>query len=133
MREIKFRAWSVEAAAMLTMPLDTNWGLARFFGFIGDTAILMQYTGLKDKNGKDIYEGDVVKINPDDDDWNDTVVYHRGGFELKSFADALDRGFDPWVTMVRLWELSEGILKSPEAGGFEVIGNIHENPELLDV
>ena len=54
MREIKFRAW--DGKDMLNMPLNTNFGISRFFGILEETANVMQFTGLHDKNGKEIFE-----------------------------------------------------------------------------
>lgn len=59
-REIKFRAF--DDGHMITMPLDTNFGISRFFGIIRDDAVIMQFTGLRDKHGKEIYENDIVRI-----------------------------------------------------------------------
>jgi len=71
---------------------------------------LMQFTGLKDKNGKEIYEGDIVRT--DEASWVAQVIYHRDCF----MCTGLDsKGF----SVVCNWE------------NFEVIGNIYENPELV--
>ena len=71
-----------------------------------------QYTGLKDKNGKEIYEGDIISAN---DMLNDFIIFKDGGFNL-------DGG-----------ESSENLLYQLEYyGNPEVIGNIYENPELLE-
>ena len=59
-REIKFRAW--DGKGMLSTPISTIYGLSRFFGVIPEDCKLMQYTEQKDKNGKEIYDGDVVSI-----------------------------------------------------------------------
>jgi uncharacterized phage protein (TIGR01671 family) len=69
MREIKFRAW--QDNQMVTQPLSSNYGAARFFGFLYEDAPIMQYTGLKDKNDKEIYEGDILKTN-----WGVSRVYY---------------------------------------------------------
>lgn len=73
-REIKFRAW--QDNKMVFSPLSSNYGLTRFFGFLYEDAPIMQYTGLKDKNGKEIYEGDKIKqrfyLIPDD--YNDIIA-----------------------------------------------------------
>jgi uncharacterized phage protein (TIGR01671 family) len=81
---------------------------------IGDTCIIMQYTGLKDKNGKEIYEGDIVnwgkKINGD-------VYYSSGRYWVRDFYQAYqDEVSDAF---------GEGLAT------LEVVGNIYENPELL--
>ena len=60
-REIKFRAF--DDSEMLTMPINTNYGLSRFFGCLRDDAVIRQFTGLLDKNGKEIYEGDVLAFD----------------------------------------------------------------------
>lgn len=75
-----------------------------------------QYTGLTDKNGTKIFEGDILSAHLDDGyPENETmleVVWHNNGWYGKNgkFFDDFDNGFEKY---------------------FEVIGNIHDNPELL--
>lgn len=113
MREIKFRAWDVEAKAYIVEPvlIGNVYDKNRVFVFRGrtseevPTAIPIQYTGLKDKNGKEIYEGDVVILAGSKSP--KVMEFHRGGF---------------WL---------ERIYGGVEAYRMEVIGNVHENPDLL--
>lgn len=86
-----------------------------------DDFIVMQCTGLKDKNGKLIYEGDIVKFNYDTDEikavvsWDDKELI---GFYLNT----TDYFKDKYVTDYDFYK-----------NDYEVIGNIYENPELLEV
>lgn len=82
-------------------------------------AILMQSTGLKDKNGVEIFEGDIVIA------WSQGV---KGTFEIKRRIDGLWLLYPAWKDG-RFWYLS------PTEDGresIEVIGNIYENPELIE-
>ncbi|WP_414630077.1 YopX family protein, partial [Enterococcus faecalis] len=78
---------------------------------------LMQSTGLKDKNGVEIFEGDVLYYIPFESHINDSIVV----FEKGSFCKKMLRNGK--LTSVKFIDSEE----------YEVIGNIHENPELLEV
>ena len=120
MREIKFRAF--DDGRMLTMPLDKNFGISRFFGILRDDAIVMQYTGLKDKNGKEIYEGDIM---------HDTSINARCAVVFGCFETLLD-DYGIGETSPKFcveWSDKSGHGEIDVRN--EVIGNIYENPELL--
>ena len=89
-----------------------------------------QYTGLTDKNGKRIFEGDIVKThyaNAQKSDFIEQVVFHNGKF-CAYFSNQLCK---QWVN---LYDGTEHLPqdKSVYMDSVEVIGNIHDNPELME-
>ena len=137
-REIKFRAWHTGAKIMYESPIIRFTLLGDFDGSFGvgntfnqDCAVLMQYTGLKDKNGKDIYEGDILKsrseiIRP----FAPKGKQRTGRFQEKICAvewRQSEGGY--YLSNSRL----PGIKQEHLSQWYEVIGNIYENPELLEV
>jgi YopX protein len=133
MQQIKFRLWDQEKKVMcsvarisfgddgsaLTIIAEPAPAGEFYRGLVhGESGILMQFTGLKDKNGKEIYEGDIIE-------WRSK--------RLPSSPNRKRRG-SPSTRRVIKW-------KSPSKAGvgfnigisksYEVIGNIYENPELL--
>jgi len=84
--------------------------------FADKSFVAMQFTGLTDKNGKEIYEGDVLKINLYDDEWVTKVRDYNGTLVIDV------EGCD--------WNTTALSFLDDEAET-EVIGNIYENPELL--
>ena len=123
MREIKFRAWD-KACDVMLVPEDANkWvmhgnGCSAIDGvWATDDLVLMQYTGLKDKNGVEIYEGDILSdqsFHNDFDLWRGTVTWNYGGYSC------ISQEGEKTLTYY-----------APETQ-CEVIGNIYENKELLE-
>ena len=120
MREIKFRAW--DSQEMIYEPSlytdDFARNINQYFEYWqkivdeNERMIFMQYTGLKDINGKEIYEGDIIEF----DNEIKLIVYWDnvlGGFALKNLTN---------TAVVPLTDMIKPI---------KVLGNIYENPELL--
>jgi uncharacterized phage protein (TIGR01671 family) len=123
MRDIKFRAWDTSEKKMHTeiSLLFANDLNEVFEGLSECGCIVMQYTGLKDKNGKEIYEGDRLKcLDNDENEYLTTVSFEGGAFSIEV------NGADYDYTAIG-WALESDIIEC------EIIGNIHENPELLEV
>lgn len=86
--------------------------------------ILMQFTGLKDKDGEEIHEGDIVNVTAFDPH---VVRYADGAFW---FASAKYPNSVPWVGMYNM-NPKAGYTNDGKGLEVEVIGNIYENPRLL--
>ena len=134
MRDIKFRLWNNIQDKMLPHNrIDFDF---IFDGNEHNDFNLMQFTGLTDKNGKEIYEGDIVRILYTD--WGskpqgDTRtleqylidIAHIGKIEYHapSFFVMIKNRYDEW---------SENTTNYGKYGYIEVIGNIYQNPELIN-
>lgn len=117
-QEIKFRAWNkkdkvmVDVAAMNLGPSGL-WSLIEDADDaelqLADSYELMQYTGLHDKNGREVYEGDIVK---------------------NEYGKVMEVQYDPRSAAFGVGDYYFGTIGSGKT--LEVIGNIFDNPELLE-
>jgi len=112
-REIKFRAWDLDKKQMnfcIFVGIGKIFNMTKFFKPKEElkNSVLMQYTGLIDINGKEIYEGDIVKSYGGI--FRSTVEFKNGIFEPFNASDNC----------------------SFYANECEIIGNVYENPELLE-
>ena len=130
MREIKYRAWDKENKMMIfkfdkpnVFANRNGWELS--LGNLPDIGqskcietILMQYTGLNDKNGKEIYEGDIVN-------WNEKELMKQG---LEKVVGTIAYWIDGFTVETKTVNYS----LCGRYGSIEIIGNIYENPELVE-
>jgi uncharacterized phage protein (TIGR01671 family) len=120
MRQIKFRAWNPQQSRLISWEEAERITVASGMSIFQPSELVwQQFTGLTDKNRKEIYEGDIVAYRPtgttgDGTPWkkilgdvHHEVIFEKGAFRLKD---------DPRLQFPHRWE---------------VIGNIYENPELL--
>lgn len=125
-REIKFRAWDKSIKKMI-QPHNGDFIKWHAMSNWKDCLIVMQFTGLLDKNGKEIYEGDIISYTIFDHNDHDTqfkgiIKWVGSGFIVTQIPDTLHNG-DFGIELYWVWQQDEE---------FEVIGNIHQNPELLN-
>ena len=125
-RVIKFRVWDNVDYMSKPFTLYDLMGSQAKIQFTHD-CIVMQYTGLNDKEGREIYEGDVVLLpgNPDPAAGDPTamcVVEYSGPHLVYRDVDRMDR--KEMIHGILGWDVNE----DEDA---EVIGNIYQNPELL--
>lgn len=134
-QEIKFRAWNKKDKVMVDVAA-MNFGPSGLWSLIedaddaelqlADNYELMQYTGLKDKNGWEIYESDILKVTGEDGESYAATV--------KWFGDEDYPAFD-LAGIPAAWNYDANALATIFQSGVEtceVIGNIFENPELLE-
>ena len=122
MRTIKFRAWSSGKMVYQNNALSK---MSRFWRIIeqakehGEEVVIMQFTGLHGKNGKEIYEGDIVKPSFRDGNWFYRIIsFEKGMFGYRDKTNS-------WCIM----GIKQG--NKPDNKQYEVIGNIYQNTELL--
>lgn len=124
MKEIKFRAWDIESPAMLTWEeIQDDWETEGYSDNIlrGDHYIPMQYAGLKDKNGKEIYEGDIIQyvVPFEGGQYTIYILVKWGKVEFSFLKKTLSN------------KIHRTTYQGLERYG-KVIGNIYENPSLWE-
>lgn len=132
MREIKFRAWDNDNQRMVNNAVIFYPNFEKYH--INSSAIYMQYTGLKDKNGKEIYEGDILKCHIFTQELGENLGVTEG--EKQFIAEVCEMGVMGFQVTTKSNESGNLFwydnFEDPEEQ-LEVIGNIYENPELLEV
>ena len=115
MRSLKFRAWDARNKLMIPeiLTISKNGGIDLLYQLVPPDLIIMQFTGLHDKNGKEIWEGDILECIYGYVDKQFEVYFENGLFSMKT-KDGLTQ------PVYVLGQISK------------VLGNIYEHPHLLE-
>jgi len=132
-RKIKFRIWDTKEKNFFNPDsLDTRTIHRHFRDILNDKNFVSeQFTGLKDKNGKEIYEGDIVKFAP-----FHSSIHGKAGFSYENGVVTSSK-YGAWcIDGKNSYEKempfdNQFTRKESELEDEWVIGNIHENPELI--
>lgn len=109
-REIKFRAFNKQDSKMHNDIESTyDWEFMPTDTCENKEWVLMQYTGLNDKNGKEIYEGDIIKKMIDENEWIFEVKFGQGAFVFRGMSSPMSGNF-----------------MNTKSKEFEVVGNIYQ-------
>jgi uncharacterized phage protein (TIGR01671 family) len=128
-RELKFRIWDYEKMTTPAIEIYGNttkssmWSVVQHgYGEASSERIIMQYTGVKDKDDKEIYEGDIVQYGTEDDIVTAIIEFQEQDDEESMFIS----GFR--LVVISNTEYQDN---DEEDYALKVIGNIYQNPELL--
>lgn len=143
MREIKFRVYHPDESKMYyfnNFSDIVNWQQGdgyRVENDINKNVKYMQHTGLKDKNGKEIYEGDIVEVETISytdcsREEVESIWHHEGAMEFHQNGWCIVRKTDTGKSIKPLFFSNlKNEPDDPDTDIFEVVGNIYENPEML--
>jgi len=141
MREIKFRAWN--KAEKRISPVSSLYSLVlglfkradlfngtKDLGHDLEEVVLMQYTGLKDKNGKEIYEGDIIRILHTNWSSQEFGTEEQQKMTLEEYKVSISK-IDQVIFKDAEFTLKNYSIWEGKHGEKEVIGNIYEDKELI--
>ena len=150
MREILFRGQTRRKGEKVWMdgtPVESNWVYGGIFPGTGDFYVIYtfdpiakipvysdtvgQFTGLTDKNGKKIFEGDVIKFHKYryEPDWIGVVSYDNGSYVA---TGRMPIAYEKQINKEPFYCPFEVVISGIDKTKLEIIGNIHDNPELLE-